>query len=376
MELTVENATVSLGAGTQRRRILDDVSFRVPSGTFTSLLGASGAGKSTLLKVVAGVLVQDAGTVRFDGVPVDTLPPHKRGLGFVFQDMRLFPNMTVEENVAFPCKMRGMGRKARLARARELLERVQLGGFGGREVRSLSGGQAQRVALARALSASPRALLLDEPFSGLDESLRDDMRSLMLHLHREEGVTTVMVTHDAEEALMMSDSIVYVSGGRVLQQGAPDDLYEHPAAEEVAACFGDCSRLAGKVREGTFRAGGLALLAGGCAEGPAHAVVRHAGIHVQAAYPGKTAAGAGAREAGRDRMRTEGRGPSALFAGTLPVRCCVYCGGQNLLRADVDGQTLAAPTRASFSEGDQVDVFVDPRACFVYGGGGTERALR
>ena len=295
MELTVENVTMSLGAGAQRRRVLDDVSFRVPEGTFTSLLGASGAGKSTLLKVVAGVLVQDAGTVCFDVEPVDALPPHKRGLGFVFQDMRLFPNMTVEENVAFPCKMRGMGRIARLARARELLERVQLGGFGGREVRSLSGGQAQRVALARALSASPRALLLDEPFSGLDESLRGDMRSLLLHLHREEGVTTVMVTHDAEEALMMSDGIVYVSGGRVLQQGAPNDLYEHPAAEEVAACFGDCSRLAGKVREGTFRAGGLALPAGGCAEGPAHAVVRHAGIRVQAAFPGKTAAGAGAR---------------------------------------------------------------------------------
>ena len=222
MELTVENVTMSLGAGAQRRRVLDDVSFRVPEGTFTSLLGASGAGKSTLLKVVAGVLVQDAGTVCFDGEPVDALPPHKRGLGFVFQDMRLFPNMTVEENVAFPCKMRGMGRIARLARARELLERVQLGGFGGRAVRSLSGGQAQRVALARALSASPRALLLDEPFSGLDESLRGDMRSLLLHLHREEGVTTVMVTHDAEEALMMSDGIVYVSGGRVLQQGAPE----------------------------------------------------------------------------------------------------------------------------------------------------------
>ena len=322
MELTVENATVSLGAGTQRRRILDDVSFRVPSGTH-----AHEPFEAHRERAVSDRLPQSGGgraLCRMRAPCASTACPsirrrrHKRGLGFVFQDMRLFPNMTVEENGGVPLEDARHGQEGALGtRPANRLERVQLGGFGGREVRSLSGGQAQRVALARALSASPRALLLDEPFSGLDESLRDDMRSLMLHLHREEGVTTVMVTHDAEEALMMSDSIVYVSGGRGLQQGAPDDLYEHPAAEEVAACFGDCSRLAGKVREGTFRAGGLALPAGGCAEGPAHAVVRHAGTYTcRPPIPGKkTAAGAGAREAGRDRMRTEGRGPSALFGG-------------------------------------------------------------
>lgn len=203
MELDVRHIDLSMGEGKRARTVLGDVSFSVPDGAFCSLLGESGAGKSTILKVIAGILLQDGGSVLFDGAPVDGLPAHRRGIGFVFQDVRLFPHMTVEENVAYPLRMAGVGKRERLARAGELLERVQLPGFGPRRVQTLSGGQAQRVALARALAAAPAALLLDEPFSGLDESLRDDMRSLLLRLHREDGLTVLMVTHDANEAIMM-----------------------------------------------------------------------------------------------------------------------------------------------------------------------------
>ena len=248
MELSVSHISLTLGSGRKTMRpVLRDVSFTVPDGAFCSLLGESGAGKSTLLKVIAGILLQDSGSIAFDGAAVDGLPPHRRRLGFVFQDVRLFPHMTVEENVAYPLRMAGVGRRERRARAQELIERVQLAGFGPRPVQTLSGGQAQRVALARAIAAAPAALLLDEPFSGLDESLRDDMRSLLLRLHREEGVTALMVTHDANEALMMSDTIVALDGGRVTQVGAPEVLYRDPATAKIAACFGDCSVLEGAV---------------------------------------------------------------------------------------------------------------------------------
>ena len=225
MELSVSHINLTLGSGRKTMRpVLRDVSFTVPDGAFCSLLGESGAGKSTLLKVIAGILLQDSGSIAFDGAAVDGLPPHRRRLGFVFQDVRLFPHMTVEENVAYPLRMAGVGRRERRARAQELIERVQLAGFGPRPVQTLSGGQAQRVALARAIAAAPAALLLDEPFSGLDESLRDDMRSLLLRLHREEGVTALMVTHDATSA-SYCERIMFIKDGRLsgeLRRGAAD----------------------------------------------------------------------------------------------------------------------------------------------------------
>ena len=151
MELSVSHINLTLGSGRKTMRpVLRDVSFTVPDGAVCSLLGESGAGKSTLLKVIAGILLQDSGSIAFDGAAVDGLPPHRRRLGFVFQDVRLFPHMTVEENVAYPLRMAGVGRCERRARAQELIERVQLAGFGPRPVQTLSGGQAQRVALALA----------------------------------------------------------------------------------------------------------------------------------------------------------------------------------------------------------------------------------
>ena len=344
MELAVRHIDLSMGEGKRARTVLSDVSFSVPDGAFCSLLGESGAGKSTILKVIAGILLQDGGSVLFDGAPVDGLPAHRRGIGFVFQDVRLFPHMTVEENVAYPLRMAGVGKRERLARAGELLGRVQLPGFGPRRVQTLSGGQAQRVALARALAAAPAALLLDEPFSGLDESLRDDMRSLLLRLHREDGLTVLMVTHDANEAIMMSDRIVALDGGRISQIGTPEELYRRPATAKIAACFGDCSVLKGCVESERFILDGIVLPASGIGDGPAVAVVRQGDCSLS---PGD-----------------EGHG--TVPAGEAVVRCGVYAGAGYLTRLDVAGQTLTVPTASLPDPGEIVPVRIDGKGCFVF----------
>lgn len=336
MDLSVQNITVDLGQK-QKKRVLDKVSFRANSGEFISLLGVSGAGKSTLLRVIAGILIQDEGSVCFDGACMDDVPAHRRGLGFVFQDMRLFPHLNVEENVAFPCKMAGMSKRERVALAREMLGQVQLEGFGSRSVQSLSGGQQQRVALARALAGKPSILLLDEPFSGLDEHLRDDMRSLVLRLHRDFGMTTVMVTHDALEAIEMSDGIVYLDAGEVVQTGSPKELFEKPASKAIAACFGDCSVIEGVVEGGEFVAGPLRMPSFGCVPGNACAVVRHAGV----------------------RLADES-------ARALPVRCCVYRGDAYVARLDVQGQTLTVLVSHPLEEGEFVSLDYIEAGCFVY----------
>ena len=265
MHLVLDHICLELSGKT----ILDDVSFEVADGEFVSVLGESGAGKSTTLKVVAGLLPQDAGTVSFDGRVVDDLPTHKRSCAIVFQDIRLFPNMSVADNIAFPLKMQGVARAERLRTAEEMLEAVRLPGLGKRRTYELSGGQQQRVALARALAGRPRAILLDEPFSGLDEQLREEMRALVLSLHERFAMTSLMVTHDPDEALTMSDRIVYMHDGRVVQKGSPADLLLRPASELVAACFGDTSAIEGAVEEGAFRRGKLKVPAADVASGPA-----------------------------------------------------------------------------------------------------------
>ncbi len=256
MQLTLENIDLKLGG----KDILHDVSFNVQDGRFVSVLGESGAGKSTTLKVIAGLLPQDSGRVLFNGACVDDMPTHKRNTAIVFQDIRLFPNMDVRQNVAFPLKMRKVARAERLATAERMLAAVQLEGFGARRTYELSGGQQQRVAVARALAAKPDALLLDEPFSGLDEQLRAEMRQLVSRLHAEFGMTSLMVTHDADEALTMSDRIIYMSDGRVVQEGAPADLLLHPASDVVRAAFNDASSIEGRVEGGVFTSGKLSVL--------------------------------------------------------------------------------------------------------------------
>lgn len=347
MKLDVQNISISLGAK-PKKRILENVSFSVADGELLSLLGASGAGKSTLLKIIAGILIQDEGSIIFEGASIDGLPAHKRRVGFVFQDMRLFPNMNVEENIAFPCKMARMPKKERLEHARELLEHVQLSGFGKRDVASLSGGQQQRVALARALAAQPHVLLLDEPFSGLDENLRDEMRSLVLHLQRSFGITTVMVTHDAVEALEMSQHVVYLNNGKVLQDDKPRMLFSEPASPEIAACFGECSVLDGQVEAGVFKRGAFTLAAPECPSGAAQAVIRYGDVllpqHTE--QPAQTAASSSACE--------------------LVVRCSVYRGDSYLIRLDVDGQVLTALSETPYEPGQLLAVKLAPGRGHVY----------
>lgn len=204
MKLSIKDLNVELN----NTLILKDVSLRIEEGEFVSLVGPSGCGKSTLFKAIAGIVPVKSGEIVLDGEKLNDVPAYKRGIVIVFQDMRLFPNMTVSENIAYPLKIKGIDRKKRLARAEELLADVQLEGLGDRRVHQLSGGQQQRVALARALAAEPKMMLLDEPFSALDEELREDMRQLIKKLHNEFHMTTMMVTHDINEARLMSDRIV------------------------------------------------------------------------------------------------------------------------------------------------------------------------
>ena len=216
------------------------------------LLGPSGCGKSTFIKTVAGIVPQSGGSIILGERDITHLPVHRRETAVLFQDMRLFPHMSILENTAFPLKMQGVPRAERQAEARELLRLVQLEGFEGRQPSELSGGQQQRAALARALAAKPKLLLLDEPFSALDENLREDIRQLVLRLHRQFSMTTILVTHDREEALSLSDRVAVMSEGRILQIDTPERVYSAPSCKQVADYFGGCSYLEGRVKDGVF----------------------------------------------------------------------------------------------------------------------------
>jgi sulfate transport system ATP-binding protein len=239
MSILVRNATRRFGDFTA----LDDVSVEIPSGSLTALLGPSGSGKSTLLRVIAGLERPDAGSVEIDGRDATTLPPQRRGVGFVFQHYAAFKHMTVRENVAFGLKVARRPRAEIKARVDELLELVQLPGLADRYPAQLSGGQRQRMALARSLAVQPSVLLLDEPFGALDARVRRELRAWLRRLHDEVHVTTVFVTHDQEEAMEVADRIVVMQHGRVEQVGGPRDLYEHPANAFVMGFIGPVTRL-------------------------------------------------------------------------------------------------------------------------------------
>jgi putative spermidine/putrescine transport system ATP-binding protein len=248
-----------------------EVSLQIADGEFLVLLGPSGCGKTTTLRMVAGFIEPSAGHVRLAGQDVTLLPPWKRNAGMVFQSYALFPHMTVAQNVAFGLEMRKLSRADIGRRVEETLALVRLGGYGGRLPRQLSGGQQQRVALARALAIRPDVLLLDEPLSNLDAKLRQEVRVEIRELQRKLGLTTVMVTHDQEEALTMADRLVVMNEGSVRQVGSQRDLYERPADRFVAGFVGRTTFLAGAVEApGRFRSdGGLALACAGGSPGPA-----------------------------------------------------------------------------------------------------------
>jgi sulfate/thiosulfate transport system ATP-binding protein len=224
-------------------KALDDVSLEVGEGSLTALLGPSGSGKSTLLRVIAGLEAPDSGRVVIDGEDATPLPAQRRGIGFVFQHYAAFKHMTVRENVAFGLRIRKR-RKAQIdAKVDELLEIVGLKGHHKRYPSQLSGGQRQRMALARALAIEPRVLLLDEPFGALDAKVRADLRAWLRRLHDEVHVTTVLVTHDQEEAMEVADRIAVINEGRLEQIGAPRELYERPANGFVMSFLGPVARL-------------------------------------------------------------------------------------------------------------------------------------
>ncbi len=226
---------------------LEEVTLEIPEGSLTALLGPSGSGKSTLLRVVAGLEAPDAGDVMIDGELVTHTRPQDRGIGFVFQHYAAFAHMTVFENVAFGLRIRKRPRTEITARVQELLALVGLTKWAQQRPHQLSGGQRQRMALARALAVEPRVLLLDEPFGALDATVRAELREWLTRLHDEQSVTTVLVTHDQEEAMEVADRIAVMNAGRIEQVGSPREVYDHPASEFVMGFVGPVSRLAGRL---------------------------------------------------------------------------------------------------------------------------------
>ena len=246
---------------------VDDCSLHVGRGEFVSLLGPSGCGKTTLLRIVAGFESQDQGRVSIYGRVVDRLPPNKRPVNMVFQRYALFPHKTVLENIAFPLELRGVPKKERVERVREILELVRLPGVEARMPNELSGGQAQRIALARALVARPQVLLLDEPLTALDLKLRKAMQLELRRIQEELGTTFLYVTHDQEEALTMSDRILLMNEGRIVQEGDPAAIYERPSTVFASHFIGEANLLRGVVESvdadaTRIRVDGLALTAG------------------------------------------------------------------------------------------------------------------
>ena len=222
---------------------LDHVSLEIPDGSLTSLLGPSGSGKSTLLRIIAGLEEPDQGTVEIHGDDATRVPPQRRGIGFVFQHYAAFKHMTVRDNVAFGMKIRKQPKQRVQERVDELLEVVGLAGYQQRYPNQLSGGQRQRMALARALAVEPRVLLLDEPFGALDAKVRAELREWLRRLHDEVHVTTVLVTHDQEEAMTVSDHIAVMDHGRIEQVGGPVELYDRPANPFVMSFLGPVSKV-------------------------------------------------------------------------------------------------------------------------------------
>ena len=231
-------------------RAVDDVSFTVGRGRFLTILGPSGSGKTTLLRMIAGFIEPGEGEIFVHGKPVSAMPPHRRSIGMVFQRLALFPHLTAAQNVAYPLRMRGFAAGEIPDRVEAMLRVVQLGGLGARRIQELSGGQQQRVAIARALVYQPDLVLLDEPLAALDRKLREEMQLEFRRIQQELGVTTINVTHDQREALVMSDEVLVMDGGRVQQRAAPDAAYRMPANAFVAGFIGVTNFLEAVALEG------------------------------------------------------------------------------------------------------------------------------
>ncbi|MDO7630237.1 MAG: ABC transporter ATP-binding protein, partial [Loktanella sp.] len=229
--------------------VVKDLNLSMPKGEFLTMLGPSGSGKTTCLMMLAGFETATHGEIKLDGVSINHIPPHKRGIGMVFQNYALFPHMTVAENLSFPLEVRKIGKSDREAKVMRALGMVQMQDFAGRRPTQLSGGQQQRIALARALVFEPELVLMDEPLGALDKQLRETLQFEITNLAHQLGITVVYVTHDQTEALTMSDRVAVFEDGRIQQLAPPDELYEQPQNSFVAQFIGENNTLEGVVKE-------------------------------------------------------------------------------------------------------------------------------
>ena len=330
---------------------VDSVSLSVVAGEFLALLGPSGSGKSTLLMGMAGFDSPTSGQVLIDDVDCTRVAPNRRNIGMVFQNYTLFPHLSVLDNVAFPLKMRGIGRSARHASAEEALDSVRLTGFGKRMPHQLSGGQQQRVALARAIIYRPRLLLMDEPFSALDKKLREEMRLETKRLHAELGMTIVFVTHDQEEALTMADRVAVLKNGRIQQIATARELYERPANLFSADFIGNMNFIAVTLdRRRVLLPGGEEWLL------PETAVVD------------SPATGAAIMAIRPERLSLVGAPGDLRLSGT--IRDVVYSGADTVIRATLpdnkDIQARIDSHDAVPGPGDEVSLYCGPNVPLLY----------
>jgi spermidine/putrescine ABC transporter ATP-binding subunit len=335
-------------------RVVDDVSFRIDSGMFLTLLGPSGSGKTTTLRMIAGFEEPTAGEIRVGGQAITDTPAHKRNIGVVFQQYALFPHLSVFQNVAYPLQMRGRPKPEIRSRVDAALGLVRLLGYESRYPKQLSGGQQQRVALARAIVFEPPVLLMDEPLGALDKRLREAMQVEIRHLQKQLGITTVSVTHDQVEALVMSDVIAVLDGGVLQQIGPPLEVYRRPANQFVADFIGESNLLSGSVAtapggEALFTtAKGLAVrLGGGSAAGPAHMVMRPEYVRL-----GPAAEGAANRYTGEVL--------EVLYVGDLVKYRVLMETGDELV-----AKTLAPSAGQQWAAGQRLGVGWDPSDCLT-----------
>ncbi len=332
--VTLSGLRKSFGA----KAAVDGLDLEAPPGGIVALLGPSGCGKTTTLRMIAGLEKPDAGTIvvgeRTLNSETEMVPPERRRIGMVFQDYALFPHLDVARNVAY-----ALGRGGDRKRAEEALELVGLGGYGERSVHQLSGGEQQRVALARALAPGPDLLLLDEPFSNLDASLRERLRSEVRKILNDAGVTTLFVTHDQEEALSLADTVAVMNSGRLEQIGSPEEVYTSPASHWVAGFLGDIDVLPGTVSEGHVECELGQFPTGAGLDGAVDVLVRPEAVGISAARP-------------------------ATASGTLAGRICgrTYFGHDQLLEVELPSGTRIRARRMSWPswhEGDAVRVWLE-----------------
>ncbi len=338
------------------QQVVNDLSLSIAPGQVTCLLGPSGCGKSTTLRMIAGVETPDSGEILIDGVQVfargRNLPPEARGVGLMFQDFALFPHLTVAENVAF-----GLSgdRATKAARVTELLERVNLHGYGEKHPHQLSGGEQQRVALARALAPRPQVMLMDEPFSGLDNRLRDGIRDTTLDILKSEGAAVLLVTHEPDEALRMADEIALMRGGQIVQRGSPYNVYNSPVDRAAAAFFSDINVIRGISRGALTPTPFGDFLTPGHADGGAVEIVIRP-QHLKIDF---------------DRA---GRGPNPTPMDGTPARGTVtrarFLGRESLVefRMEFDGSTLTASVPGVFlpKPGTVLWLMIRRDRCFVF----------